>query len=81
MFKWCFLLTSCMNLYISVLWGSGCSQSFLATDRETILGIEGRYDGERGEENKENLYFYLYLNLNLNSNEAKSKKRELSSPG
>lgn len=28
-----------MNLYISVLFGSGCSQSFLGTVRESILRL------------------------------------------
>ena len=38
--KLCFLLTSSMNLYISVLLGSECSQSFLGTVRESILGLK-----------------------------------------
>lgn len=32
----CFLLISCIKRYISVLWGSGCSQSFLGTSVESI---------------------------------------------
>ena len=50
-----FLLTSCMNRYISVALGFGCSQSFLGTTRESIL-TEGRKWPNSNNERKENRY-------------------------
>lgn len=45
-FNWrfCDMFISCMNLYISVPSGSGCSQSFLGTLRESMLQLKiGQY--------------------------------------
>ena len=64
MFRLCVLLTSCMKLYISVLLGLGCSQSFLGTERESIVGsedenwkqeqkIKGRYEENSKDKQKQ----------------------------
>jgi hypothetical protein len=45
----CFLLISCINLYISVVSGLGCSQSFLGTVTESILANQDQErDGLNG---------------------------------
>jgi hypothetical protein len=36
----CFLLISCISLYISVVSGLGCSQSFLGTETESMLATQ-----------------------------------------
>jgi hypothetical protein len=41
----CLVFISCMRRYISVLLGSGCSQSVRGTLTESILGCSGAYSG------------------------------------
>jgi hypothetical protein len=48
----CFLFISCIRRYISVLVGSGCSQSFLGTANESM--VYSQYDVYLSEERRLN---------------------------